>query len=118
MLHDFVLMRYITVILANLFQISGHAVGNVMIVPDMHQRKAEMARQADAFIALPGVCHIAFCSFCLMLYFLSSSSPPPPLRRRRDMIISQLIRVEDTDPISPSNYIGSIQICFNLHCTL
>ncbi|XP_068641937.1 cytokinin riboside 5'-monophosphate phosphoribohydrolase LOG8-like [Aristolochia californica] len=35
-------------------EISGHAVGQVMIVPDMHQRKAEMARQADAFIALPG----------------------------------------------------------------
>ncbi|KAG9450697.1 hypothetical protein H6P81_010662 [Aristolochia fimbriata] len=35
-------------------EISGHAVGQVMIVSDMHQRKAEMARQADAFIALPG----------------------------------------------------------------
>ncbi|XP_068636688.1 cytokinin riboside 5'-monophosphate phosphoribohydrolase LOG8-like [Aristolochia californica] len=35
-------------------EISGHAVGQVIIVPDMHQRKAEMARQADAFIALPG----------------------------------------------------------------
>lgn len=31
-------------------------------VADMHQRKAEMARQSDAFIALPGecvcVCHL------------------------------------------------------------
>ncbi|KAK3003998.1 hypothetical protein RJ639_018504, partial [Escallonia herrerae] len=36
------------------YQISGHAVGEVMVVSDMHERKAEMARQADAFIALPG----------------------------------------------------------------
>ncbi|PIA53941.1 hypothetical protein AQUCO_00900485v1 [Aquilegia coerulea] len=35
-------------------EISGHAVGEVMIVTDMHERKAEMARRADAFIALPG----------------------------------------------------------------
>jgi hypothetical protein len=27
----------------------------VRAVSDMHQRKAEMARQADAFIALPGM---------------------------------------------------------------
>ncbi|KAL9303417.1 hypothetical protein ACSQ67_020680 [Phaseolus vulgaris] len=26
-----------------------------LLVSDMHQRKAEMARQADAFIALPGI---------------------------------------------------------------
>ncbi|PKI71507.1 cytokinin riboside 5'-monophosphate phosphoribohydrolase LOG8-like isoform X2 [Punica granatum] len=31
-----------------------NAVGEVLIVSDMHQRKAEMARRADAFIALPG----------------------------------------------------------------
>ncbi|XP_040993646.1 cytokinin riboside 5'-monophosphate phosphoribohydrolase LOG8-like isoform X2 [Juglans microcarpa x Juglans regia] len=35
-------------------EISGHAVGEVLIVSDMHERKAEMARQADAFVALPG----------------------------------------------------------------
>ncbi|XP_051113584.1 cytokinin riboside 5'-monophosphate phosphoribohydrolase LOG8-like [Andrographis paniculata] len=35
-------------------EISGHAVGDAMVVSDMHQRKAEMARRADAFIALPG----------------------------------------------------------------
>nr|GMD66655.1 cytokinin riboside 5'-monophosphate phosphoribohydrolase LOG8-like [Ipomoea batatas] len=35
-------------------QISGHAVGEVLIVSDMHERKAEMARRADAFVALPG----------------------------------------------------------------
>nr|AFG28179.1 lysine decarboxylase 1 [Huperzia serrata] len=35
-------------------EISGPSVGEVLAVADMHQRKAEMARQADAFIALPG----------------------------------------------------------------
>ncbi|KAK3012658.1 hypothetical protein RJ639_008847 [Escallonia herrerae] len=35
-------------------EISGETVGEVRIVLDMHERKAEMARQSDAFIALPG----------------------------------------------------------------
>lgn len=35
-------------------EISGQTVGELKVVPDMHQRKAEMAREADAFIALPG----------------------------------------------------------------
>lgn len=35
-------------------QISGHTVGDLISVSNMHERKAEMARQADAFIALPG----------------------------------------------------------------
>ncbi|RVW52354.1 Cytokinin riboside 5'-monophosphate phosphoribohydrolase LOG8 [Vitis vinifera] len=35
-------------------EISGHTVGEVRIVSDMHERKAEMAQEADAFIALPG----------------------------------------------------------------
>eukprot|EP01018_Ginkgo_biloba_P018100 Gb_31422 [translate_table: standard] len=35
-------------------EISGQTVGEVRTVADMHERKAEMARQADAFIALPG----------------------------------------------------------------
>ncbi|XP_065857442.1 cytokinin riboside 5'-monophosphate phosphoribohydrolase LOG7 [Euphorbia lathyris] len=35
-------------------EIIGQTVGEVRAVSDMHQRKAEMARQADAFIALPG----------------------------------------------------------------
>ncbi|KAM0827759.1 hypothetical protein ACQ4PT_067980 [Festuca glaucescens] len=34
--------------------ITGETVGEVKEVADMHQRKAEMARQSDAFIALPG----------------------------------------------------------------
>ncbi|XP_061351065.1 cytokinin riboside 5'-monophosphate phosphoribohydrolase LOG8-like isoform X1 [Gastrolobium bilobum] len=35
-------------------EISGEAVGEVRIVSDMHERKAAMAQEADAFIALPG----------------------------------------------------------------
>ncbi|KAG9445621.1 hypothetical protein H6P81_011749 [Aristolochia fimbriata] len=35
-------------------EITGDPVGEVKAVADMHQRKAEMARQSDAFIALPG----------------------------------------------------------------
>lgn len=30
-------------------------MGEVKAVADMHQRKAEMARRSDAFIALPGL---------------------------------------------------------------
>ncbi|KAL6589320.1 hypothetical protein ACP70R_013273 [Stipagrostis hirtigluma subsp. patula] len=35
-------------------EVTGETVGEVRPVEDMHQRKAEMARQSDAFIALPG----------------------------------------------------------------
>jgi hypothetical protein len=35
-------------------QISGETIGEVKTVADMHQRKAEMGKHADAFIALPG----------------------------------------------------------------
>uniref|UniRef100_A0A7C8ZB50 Cytokinin riboside 5'-monophosphate phosphoribohydrolase n=1 Tax=Opuntia streptacantha TaxID=393608 RepID=A0A7C8ZB50_OPUST len=35
-------------------EISGETVGEVRVVADMHERKAEMAREAEAFIALPG----------------------------------------------------------------
>lgn len=35
-------------------QISGETVGEVKAVADMHQRKSEMAKHADAFVALPG----------------------------------------------------------------
>ncbi|XP_073393871.1 probable cytokinin riboside 5'-monophosphate phosphoribohydrolase LOGL10 [Physcomitrium patens] len=35
-------------------ELTGNTVGELIAVPDMHSRKAEMARQADAFIALPG----------------------------------------------------------------
>ncbi|KAI4342131.1 hypothetical protein MLD38_026788 [Melastoma candidum] len=35
-------------------ELTGEPVGEVRPVADMHQRKAEMARHADCFIALPG----------------------------------------------------------------
>ncbi|PKA57982.1 Cytokinin riboside 5'-monophosphate phosphoribohydrolase LOG1 [Apostasia shenzhenica] len=35
-------------------EITGVTVGEVRAVAGMHQRKAEMAQQADAFVALPG----------------------------------------------------------------
>ncbi|KAK1304071.1 Cytokinin riboside 5'-monophosphate phosphoribohydrolase LOG7 [Acorus calamus] len=35
-------------------EITGESIGEVKAVTGMHQRKAEMARCADAFIALPG----------------------------------------------------------------
>lgn len=35
-------------------EITGETIGEVRAVSGMHQRKAEMARQADAFVALPG----------------------------------------------------------------
>ncbi|URE36818.1 Cytokinin riboside 5'-monophosphate phosphoribohydrolase [Musa troglodytarum] len=35
-------------------ELTGGTIGEVRAVSDMHERKAEMARQADAFIALPG----------------------------------------------------------------
>lgn len=38
-------------------QITGETVGEVKPVTDMHQRKAEMARHSDCFIALPGLSH-------------------------------------------------------------
>ncbi|CAK9167671.1 unnamed protein product [Ilex paraguariensis] len=34
--------------------ISGETIGELKTVADMHQRKSEMAKHADAFIALPG----------------------------------------------------------------
>ncbi|XP_010558160.1 PREDICTED: probable cytokinin riboside 5'-monophosphate phosphoribohydrolase LOG6 isoform X2 [Tarenaya hassleriana] len=35
-------------------ELTGETVGEVRPVADMHQRKAEMAKHSDAFIALPG----------------------------------------------------------------
>ncbi|KAL5557761.1 hypothetical protein UlMin_033972 [Ulmus minor] len=37
-------------------EITGETIGEVRVVKDMHQRKAEMARHSDCFIALPGLC--------------------------------------------------------------
>jgi hypothetical protein len=35
-------------------EVGHHAVSELIVVPDMHQRKLKMATLADAFIALPG----------------------------------------------------------------
>ncbi|KAL8498990.1 hypothetical protein ACS0TY_022085 [Phlomoides rotata] len=35
-------------------EISGETVGDVKIVSDMHERKALMAQESEAFVALPG----------------------------------------------------------------
>lgn len=35
-------------------EITGETIGEIRAVADMHQRKAEMARHSDCFIALPG----------------------------------------------------------------
>lgn len=44
-------------------QITGETVGEVKAVADMHQRKAEMAKHSDAFIALPGLFSLSFPRF-------------------------------------------------------
>lgn len=46
-------------------QITGETVWEVKPVADMHQRKAEMARHSDCFIALPGL------SPKMMLYLIN-----------------------------------------------
>lgn len=46
-------MRFGTFFFLSL-QLTGETVGEVKAVADMHQRKAEMAKHSDAFIALPG----------------------------------------------------------------
>ena len=54
-------------------QITGETVGEVRPVADMHQRKAEMARHSDCFIALPGLSPSLFLS--LSLFSFLSFSP-------------------------------------------
>lgn len=36
--------------------VSSKMLGRTLVVADMHERKAAMAREADAFVALPGGC--------------------------------------------------------------
>lgn len=47
-------------------KITGETIGEVREVADMHQRKAEMAKNSDAFIALPGKYYL----FNLFLFFI------------------------------------------------
>lgn len=35
-------------------EVSGETLGEVKVVRDMHERKSEMAKHSDAFVALPG----------------------------------------------------------------
>ena len=46
--------QQVLLLLILLCQLIGETLGEVRPVADMHQRKAEMARHSDAFIALPG----------------------------------------------------------------
>ncbi|PHT53262.1 Cytokinin riboside 5'-monophosphate phosphoribohydrolase LOG3 [Capsicum baccatum] len=39
-------------------ELTSETVGEVKIVADMHQRKSEMAKHSDAFIALPGLLNV------------------------------------------------------------
>ena len=64
-----------------IFQIVGEMVGEVRPVADMHQRKAEMARHSDAFIALPGERSSVPCLACiasLPFHLLSCQSARAP----------------------------------------
>lgn len=66
-------------------QITGETVGEVRTVSDMHQRKAEMARQADAFIALPGIYLIFHVTFIVLpclpfLCFIRSNNLIPCMK--------------------------------------
>lgn len=45
-------------------------MGEVKAVADMHQRKAEMARHSDAFIALPGSYYTILLFFITAFYLL------------------------------------------------
>ncbi|NJR42183.1 MAG: hypothetical protein HC767_05525 [Akkermansiaceae bacterium] len=40
-------------------EVSGQMLGDTRVVDSMHERKATMAAEADAFIALPGGCDSA-----------------------------------------------------------
>jgi hypothetical protein len=70
---EFFLLRFPWLNVHFFSQISGQTVGEVRAVADMHQRKAEMARQSDAFIALPGESHKPRCSL-VYIFFTSPGS--------------------------------------------
>jgi hypothetical protein len=59
---SYLTLRKIIVIMGA--QICGQTIGQLIAVDDMHQRKAEMARLSDAFIALPGMYNM-YCSTLL-----------------------------------------------------
>ena len=53
LLVHYTLINYCVLLLD--LQVTGEPVGEVRAVSGMHERKAEMARFADAFVALPGI---------------------------------------------------------------
>jgi len=64
-------------------ELIGDTPGELKDVSGMHQRKAEMARNSDAFIALPGGYAAACLRACLLglhwdYWILLASSIPPP----------------------------------------
>ncbi|KAA8544067.1 hypothetical protein F0562_021756 [Nyssa sinensis] len=59
-------------------EITGETVGEVKAVADMHQRKAEMARHSDAFIALPGLRNDETSVVCQESKVMNRQVPPLP----------------------------------------
>ena len=60
-------------------QISGTTVGEIRVVPSMHERKAIMFEEADAFIAIPGgapACAPPVCSAWLQCSLHSAGRLP------------------------------------------
>ncbi|TVU09685.1 hypothetical protein EJB05_43176 [Eragrostis curvula] len=57
-------------------ELTGETVGEVRAVADMHQRKAEMARNSDAFIALPALTRImpTYTKLPSLFFFLTKAS--------------------------------------------
>jgi uncharacterized protein (TIGR00730 family) len=55
-------------------ELIGDTPGELKDVSGMHQRKAEMARNSDAFVALPGTLAMLACFFLALDWILASSS--------------------------------------------
>ncbi|KAE9448632.1 hypothetical protein C3L33_19463, partial [Rhododendron williamsianum] len=53
-------------------ELTGETVGEVKAVADMHERKAEMARHSDCFIALPGPISVSPFSTSIHIYLASA----------------------------------------------
>ena len=60
--------KLVTMSLLFVVQISSDLIGDVRIVKDMHERKAMMARHADAFIAMPGENLMTYCHSLHVLF--------------------------------------------------
>ncbi|KAJ7001980.1 hypothetical protein NC653_012381 [Populus alba x Populus x berolinensis] len=71
-------------------EITGETVGEVKAVADMHQRKAEMARHSDAFIALPGRYKLNTWKILRLLLYIYISSKI--LRNKLSLDINSFIK--------------------------